>query len=137
MKDSIVTFIRENRNVRDWMENKRLANMLKHAGKDVQSRISSEAANVQSIDRDLSPYGSDLLQLQNDLTVVKQLRAEESRLREEISVAQENLAKEVKKKKNLITLAIAAIVAIIVGVGILITVLPSVVTEPEIVETVE
>lgn len=137
MKDSIFTFIGENRNVREWMENKRLANMLKHAGKDVQTRISSEAANVHSIDRDLSPYGSDLLQLQNDLTLVKQLRMEESKLREDISVAQENLAKEVKKKKNLITLAIVAIVAIIIGVGILIAVLPSVVTEPEVVETVE
>lgn len=137
MNDSIFTFVNENRNVLAWLGNKRLAKELENAGTAIQQRISSESADVPAIDKDLVGYGDELLLIQDDLTKVRGLRAEESRLRAEIDAAQEKLEQAKKKRKNLIMIAVVAAIVVAIGIGVALLGHSSEKVETEVIENVE
>ena len=112
MKESIFTILRGNKYVEDWLENKTLANSLRHVAKDAADRVQAESRSKMVLDNSLMPYASELLSVDNDLQQIGGLRDEESRLLSSIQAEENNLAKAKHTRKTMITLAVIVVIVI-------------------------
>lgn len=137
MKDSIFTILRENKYVEDWLENKTLANGLRHAAKDAADRVEAESRGKMVLDNSLMPYASELLSVNNELQQIGGLRDKESQLLSSIQAEENNLAKAKHTRKTLITLAVIVVVVIACAIAGLTLSKKSTSVEEPIVENVQ
>lgn len=102
------------------MHLKFLSDKLRSEKVKAESMVNSESASEMTVDIDLQKYSGDLAEINEDLRTIHALRDEERRLRGEIDATQKRLQKAKKTKKNLI---IIAIIAIVVAIGVATTVI--------------
>lgn len=117
--ESLLTLIEENPLLKKWVNLCRIEQSAHELNENIKNNFINETGAEVRVLSDLSVYGADFANINENIKALKDLRNKESNLQQEIAQTEVALENARKKRKNII---IASVVAAVILIIVLISV---------------